>query len=241
MEDPVRGIWLISLNFPHYYLREDGWIYNACTDTWRIPQKPNEYVLWDINHTQRYRINSNHLISWMFESPEAVCKGMYTNLWFLGYSRYDLTMTGRVYSRITYRYMVGNISFDGYYRVCLVDDYGHQRTEVISRLVALAFISNPENKPEVNHIDGDKSNNDITNLEWTWGWENVHHALVHGLRKSALSDKQIHEICRRLERGDTVKSIMEAMDLPKHAILGIKSGCHARISKLYNIPRNKHF
>ena len=51
----------------------------------------------------------------------------------------------------------------------------------IHRLVALTFIPNPENKPEVNHKDRNKSNNNVENLEWVTQSENVAHAYRHGV------------------------------------------------------------
>lgn len=68
----------------------------------------------------------------------------------------------------------------GYYITDLYRD-GRRSVKRINRLVAEAFIPNPENKPEVNHKDGNKHNNNVSNLEWMTKQENCRHASEMGL------------------------------------------------------------
>lgn len=66
------------------------------------------------------------------------------------------------------------LTYQGYNRVCLYNNKKRTRFQV-HQLVALAFIPNSENKLCVNHIDLDKQNNNVNNLEWVTYRENTHH------------------------------------------------------------------
>ena|SRR2546426_1111123 len=68
---------------------------------------------------------------------------------------------------------------DGYRLVKLCDGKAHTRQVPVHRLVAAAFIPNPESKPEVNHRDTNKQNNAASNLEWATGEENQAHYAAH--------------------------------------------------------------
>lgn len=67
------------------------------------------------------------------------------------------------------------------YMIVTYWEQGVQKREYVHRLVAFAFIPNPENLPQVNHIDGNKHNNNANNLEWCTPMQNVHHAIRTGL------------------------------------------------------------
>lgn len=85
----------------------------------------------------------------------------------------------------------------------------------IHRLVAQAFIPNPENKPEVNHIDGNKQNNHVSNLEWTTRSENEKHAYDSGLHckkgeknsMAKLTEREVLEIRYLYEQGESIENL----------------------------------
>lgn len=102
---------------------------------------------------------------------------------------YQVSNFGRVksFKHKTPRILKAKAHTGGYLRVEL---YGNGQADgrFIHRLVAQTFIPNPENKPTVNHIDGDKTNNRIENLEWATQHENNQHAVKCGLIKTGGDD-----------------------------------------------------
>lgn len=101
------------------------------------------------------------------------------------------------------------LSNNGYLRVCLCKDR-KQTTKAVHRLVAETFLSNPRELPQVNHVDGNKSNNCVANLEWCTAQENIKHSWDNGLSKVT---KEMREHCKKYnkkvnqydKRGDFLK------------------------------------
>lgn len=100
------------------------------------------------------------------------------------------------------------------------------------RLVALAFIPNPNNLPQVNHIDGNKENNCVTNLEWISNSDNMRHAYKLGLKCSKgennsnckITDNQVTQIKLIYNTGKSSKYISEELDIKLHIVRQIISG-----------------
>lgn len=110
--------------------------------------------------------------------------------------RYEVSNLGRVRDTKTGRILKESRNRDGgYLRV-----YVNGRKEYTHRLVADAFFSGDHSKMDVNHIDGNKDNNTLTNLEWCSRKENINHAFANGLRYPVLKNVVRCAFCRN--RGD---------------------------------------
>lgn len=93
--------------------------------------------------------------------------------------KYTISSDGKVYSIRSGKFLKPRLSMDGYERVALCD--GPIRREYrIHRLVAEAFVENPQNLPQINHKDFNKLNNYVTNLEWCDDYYNTHYSINSG-------------------------------------------------------------
>lgn len=106
-----------------------------------------------------------------------------------------------------------------------------RKKKKIHRLVAQCFIPNPDGKPQVNHIDGDKHNNHVDNLEWVTPKENAHHAIENNLTTllrgeksptNKLSSENVLEIRSFINEGVTVKELAKKYSVHTSTIYRIK-------------------
>ena len=101
---------------------------------------------------------------------------------------YSVDTDGNVYSIRRKRYLVPIKMPSGYWYVHLCNGPGHTKLARLHRLVAETFLDNPNGYPQVNHKNGDKADNRVTNLEWCSRLQNVEHAMRTGLINVAGED-----------------------------------------------------
>ena len=163
---------------------------------------------------------------------------MLVELWkpVVGYEGYyEISNLGNVKS-LRFGKILKPSNSGGYAHIALVSD-GTPRYFLVHRLVATSFIPNPHNKLEVNHIDGDKKNNCVDNLEWVNRSENQSHAVHSGLQAHGEGSVN-HKLTK-----DMVEEI-RSLYVPNKRGCGCKSlakryGVNA--GTIYNIVTNKYW
>lgn len=152
---------------------------------------------------------------------------------------YLVTEDGKIYDKVKKVWLKTRVKDDGYILVTLGG-----KNERLHRVVCITYHKNPDNKPEVNHLDGDKGNNHKDNLEWVTSKENKDHAWSLGLYKdvcenhhsAVYTDEQIHKACKMMEDGYRNKDVAEILHIDKDAVSHIRRGSLWKdISKDYNL------
>lgn len=89
--------------------------------------------------------------------------------------QYAITSCGKVWSYKSKKFLKSVSDWNGYLMVCLITNEGKQKMRKVHRLVAEAYIPNPDNKPQVNHKSEIKTDNNVNNLEWVTCAENINY------------------------------------------------------------------
>ena len=134
-----------------------------------------------------------------------------------GFENYEVSNLGKVRNIKSGRVLKPSLNNNGYLRLFLCEN-NKRKHLYLHRIIATAFIDNPEEKPCVNHIDENKTNNDLSNLEWCTVREN----LIHGTRTKRAAEKCFKKVIQ-LDLNDNVLNEFESI---KQA--GQKTGALAR-------------
>ena len=157
-----------------------------------------------------------------------------------GYSHYRIYKNGRIYSEFINRYITPTEDSSHYLQNTLVDDNGNRKTIKTHRLVAIAFLPNPENLPDVNHKDFNRRNNNVENLEWWTEKYNTQYTSKYNLdinkesymKLSPLTEEHVLLIPTLLNYGFSVKLISRLYRVGHITIRNIVSGKTWRWLKL---------
>lgn len=146
-------------------------------------------------------------------------------------NKYQISNYGNVRNINKNRNLKPSPNIKGYMRVNLWKR-GNYSTKLVHRLVSNAFIPNPENKPQVNHIDGNKANNIVSNLEWNTNTENIQHAYDNKLILGNSGEKNgrcvtnhdtVCGIITLLQKCESRKNIAETFGVTIHIVNNIKN------------------
>ena len=150
----------------------------------------------------------------------------------VGFENYYFDMNFNIHSKITGKKMTYHYDKDGYAIVSLRKD-SKSYLRKVHRLVALTFIPNPENKPEVNHINGIRNDNRIENLQWVTRIENIRHSFIFGKQcnkgekhpNSKLKNKDIPLILKMYYfENRSRKEIAEIFNITHYTVTDILNG-----------------
>lgn len=120
------------------------------------------------------------------------------------YDKYKISKKGEIYS-VKYDRLLKPYKMNGYLTVDI-----KKKGYFLHRLVAETYIPNPENYPVVNHLDGNKENNCMENLEWTTQKENIKHARENGLNKgNGFKIRQVSKIDGKEVLHDSIRSAVK--------------------------------
>ena len=154
-------------------------------------------------------------LNFKYHEEEVPEKEAWKNVTTAGYEHYQVSDKGRVQNIPTQRILNGS-SCEGYVIVVLSNNT-KTFCAAVHRLVATVFLSNPDDKPYVNHKDGNKKNNRVDNLEWCTQKENMVHAYANNL----VNNKWDGQDCYKLELDGKILEKRKGTVVDGHSVCAI--------------------
>ena len=202
-----------------------------------LDQLTNRYIndkdtlkkfILDMNETYTYLMDTYHLTSRdSVKRLKRIIRKEYDNVpkgftQLCEFPKYAVASTGTVVRLATRRVMRYNLNKKGYPQL----DVG--RTMRVHRLIATTYLPNPNDLPQVNHIDGDKTNNSVSNLEWCDNTHNMQHAVTNNLLRTAAN------------KASSTGSLNNQSKLTEEDVLAIRTytGTQASIAARYGVSRS---
>jgi len=130
---------------------------------------------------------------------------------------YQVSNLGNVRSKKTNKLLKPYLTNRGYLTVGFWTN-GKKKRISVHRLVASAFLPNPDNLPQVNHIDCNKTNNCVSNLEWVSGSTNITHAYKTGLMKQKLTKEKVLKLFEYRKQGMSLRAVGKLLGVSHTAI-----------------------
>lgn len=157
----------------------------------------------------------NQIITWQVSLPcneEEVWKVV------VGWDNYAVSTHGRVYSfRFASFMQPQKVRKNTEHRKIRMSNNGNWKGIYVHRLVAIAFIPNPNNKAFINHIDGNPANNHVENLEWCTPKENTQHSYNMGFQKMPTQRARGEQRSKRLKDADVLAIKQLLLDKVSHS------------------------
>jgi len=152
----------------------------------------------------------------------------------IGKTKYSVTKSGKIINNNTGRVLKLHNNGNGYSKVTLTV-MGVQIQKNVHRLVAMHYVDNPENKKQVNHKNGIKSDNRASNLEWVTNSENQIHAHKTGLKSNGIN------LWNAKFNNNDIKKIFELDKTTKRKDIALEMKCcKSTISDILNGKRYKY-
>lgn len=157
------------------------------------------------------------------------------------FPNYSITNTGIIKNINKNKIITGTRGRDGYHSVKLSNQLGERKSCKVHRLVAITFLQNPDNKPTVDHIDRDKTNNNVTNLRWATSTEQSQNK-KHTTNQRETLNRSVDRIDVETESIlETYDSLQEANEWllqhkiteNKHAVSAISTVCNKKKKTAY--------